>query len=627
MLNFFRKYSRSWLIALVIGAIAIAFIFTFGYGGMQSRAFQEAAEVNGQPILATALQRQYHEMLKQYQEQSRGELTEEMIKTLRLKEMALNRLIDESLLLQAADRMGLKVGDAELRQEIQKLPYFQRDGKFDEQLYFMVLSRNRLNSSEFEENERRRLEMKKVVEELSSLAKVSDAELREMFNLSKDAVKVSYLVVTPEKFIGKKQPGEAEISQYYQDNQAALHLPARARVSYLVFRYQHFLEEVKISAAEVEAFVKDHPKEFSRSKLIKVRQIMLALPPKAAAAEKERLNKLAQEVQKKLQGGADFAELAKAQSQDPASRDKGGDLGEVRPGQHPQEWDRVAFALPPGQVGRADTPQGIYLIKVEEVKETEKMPGADAKVEMLLKQQRARTLAQEAAKEGRTALLQGTVAEVAKKYKVTAAETPLIGPQDDVPGLGKIPAFNQAALQLKAGEVSKVVHLPDGFAVMKSLEFQAEHVPPLEKIKDRVAQQVKKQDAQKEAEQEASRLLARLKKGETLAQVAAAAGVPVKESAFFTRFEGFGGQRQAEPLTSAAFGLSKEQPYPDQPVPWQDGNYILAFKERRSADQTEFQKDQDNMKAQFLEQKKQMMFQSWLEAERQRAKIKIYGLD
>ena len=374
------------------------------------------------------------------------------------------------------------------------------------------------------------------------------------------------------------------------------------------------------------AFIKEHPGEYSRPKVIRVRQVFLALPPQADAKTRESLGKEAQELLGKLKGGEDFASMAKTRSQDPGSREKGGELGEVQRGQHPPEWDRIAFGLQPGQVGRADTPQGIYLIKVEEVKETEPVPDAEAQVTQRLKQERAKTLAQEAVKEARPALLQGSVTAVAKKYGVSLKETPLIGLKDQVPGLGPAPAFNQAALQLKPGEVSRVVDLPGGFAVMKSLEYQAEHVPPLAQIKDRVAQAVQKQGALKAADQEATRLLDRLKKGETLAQVAAAAGLPVKESGFFTRGEGFERQRQAEALTGAAFLLSKEHPYPDSPLSWQNQYYILAFKARRAPDMAEFQKKRDEMKNQFLDQKKEMMLSSWLDSERRQAKIKVYQL-
>ena len=491
------------------------------------------ATVNGQPILITDYLRQFNQMVKQYQEMSKAELTEDMIKAMRLKEMARDRLIDEAVLLQAAKRLGFTVSDADLRAEIQKYPAFQRDGKFDEQLYFMVLARNHLNSAEFEEQERRRLEMKKLIDEIYSLGKVSDAELQEMYNIGKEAVKVSYLAVTPDKFLAKQPAAEADVSHYYQDHQEQFRQPARARVNYFLFRFQDFQERVKPSAAEIEAFIKEHPAEYTRPKVIRVRQIMLALPAKAEAKEREDLEKQAQELLKKLQGGEDFAQTAKARSQDPASKDKGGDLGYVPRGQHPPEWDQVAFGLKPGQVGLAKTPQAIYLLKVEEVKETEPIPDAEARVTQRLKSEKAKVLAQEAAKEARTALLQGAAAtaEVAKRFGIALKESPLIGGKDQLPGV-TAPAFYMTAVDLKPGEVSRVVNLPDGFAVMKSLEYQEAHLPPLAQVKDQVVQAVKQQGAKKEAEQEAARLLARLQKGETLAQVAAAAGLPVKESRF-----------------------------------------------------------------------------------------------
>ena len=96
MLKIIRKYSRSWFIWLAIGGIIAVFIF-WGVGSFQSPRFQEVALVNGQPILLTAYHRQYTELVKQYQEQNRGEFTEEMAKAMRLKETALNRLIDQLL--------------------------------------------------------------------------------------------------------------------------------------------------------------------------------------------------------------------------------------------------------------------------------------------------------------------------------------------------------------------------------------------------------------------------------------------------------------------------------------------------------------------------------------------------
>jgi hypothetical protein len=137
---------------------------------------------------------------------------------------------------------------------------------------------------------------------------------------------------------------------------------------------------------------------------------------------------------------------------------------------------------------------------------------------------------------------------------------------------------------------------------------------------------VSRQLAQKQAEQEAARLLQRLRQGDPVPQVAAQAGLPLQNSGFFTRFQGFARQPQAEVLTSAAFQLSAQHPYPPQPLLWQDKYYLLIFQARRSPGPEEFQKERDKLKAEFLEHKRGVLFSAWLATERQRAKIKIFEL-
>ena len=86
----------------------------------------------------------------------------------------------------------------------------------------------------------------------------------------------------------------------------------------------------------------------------------------------------------------------------------------------------------------------------------------------------------------------------------------------------------------------------------------------------------------------------------------------------------FLGQRQAESITSAAFQLSRQHPYPEKPLWFQNQYYLLAYKDRREPDAQEFKKERDQMRAQFLNQKQQTLFASWLDGERQRAKIEIF---
>jgi peptidyl-prolyl cis-trans isomerase D len=623
MLKWLRRSTRSWFIYLAIGAIVVVFIF-WGVGSYKASRSQDAAEVNGTVIPMTAFNRQYTELVKRYQEKTGGEVTPEMIKALRLKEMALSHLVDEDLLLQAGQRMGFEVTDAELRHHIEGYPAFQQDGKFDKKRYDWLLSRNHLSPQDFEAQERRQLLLRKVIGEVTSFAKVSDGELLEFFRMAKEEVNVNYLVVSPEKFLARENPPDDAVARYYQENEAEFRLPDRARVNYLIFRTKDYLNQVKLAPAAVEDYLKDHRDEYTRAAVIQAQQILLTLPPKATEAQRRQVVQKAQELLGQARAGEDFAALARANSQDAASRQKGGELGLVRRGQNPPEWDKVAFALKPGTIGLAITDQGFTLIKLEEIKETELLPDAAKQVEARLKEEQARHLAKDAAQQAREELSRGSLTQVAQKLGVPPQETPLFALSGTVPGLGMQPAFNQAALSLKPQEISKVVELPEGFAVLKGLEHQAAHLPPLDQIKDQVRAAVSKRLARKQAEQEATRLLGELRQGKPLAQVAAAAGLPVKDSGFFTRFQGFLGQRQAESMVSAAFQLSRQHPYPEKPLWFQNQYYLLAFKERREPDTQEFQKERDQMRAQFLDQKQQLLFASWIDGERRRAKIEVF---
>jgi peptidyl-prolyl cis-trans isomerase D len=627
MLKWLRKYSRSWFIALIIGAIAIVFIL-WGVGGLKSPRLQEVASVNGAPILLTAYVKQFNELVRQYQEFSKGELTQEGIKAMRLKEQALNRLVDEALLMQAAERLGIRVTNAELQELIRSYPFFQEDGHFSERRYQMLLARSHLTPADFEAQERHRLLMQKIIQTITSFAKVSDEDLQEMFRTARETVEVRYLVVPPERFLAAQHPSDAEIDKYYQEHQEQFRTPERAKVKYLLFRPGDFQEKARPTSAEVTEYLKDHPEEFTRPEIIRVRQLLLKVPPKATPSERRQIENQAQALLRQARMGADFAPLVQKFSQDAASRGQGGDLGEVKRGQHPPEWDKVAFSLKKEEVGLAVTKGGFHLIKLEEVKKSAGLPEAEARslATQRLLADKSRHLAQETAQKARGLLNTTPMAEVAKKFGVQVKETPLLSLGEPVPELGAQPHFNEAALALKPQEISKVVDLTVGFAVLQDLEHQDSQIPPLAKCKDRVRQAVSRQMARNQASQEAAKLLERLRQGEPLTKVAAQAGLALQDSGPFTRFQGFLRQPQAEPLTSAAFQLSSKDPYPAKPLFFQGKYYLQAFKARQAANPEEFRKERDKLQAEYLEHKRSMIFSAWLTGERQRAKIKIYEI-
>ncbi len=627
MLKILRKHSRSWFIAAAIGAIVVVFIF-WGIGGLQSPRFQEVASVNGEPIFLASYVQRYNLMVKDFQERAKGELTEEQFKALGLKERALNLLIDEVLLLQAAKRLGIDVSTPELQEHIRKLPYFQEEGRFSERRYQAVLTRARVKPGDFESGERQNLLNQKVIQAVTAFAKVSDGELQELHRLAKEEVEVNYLVVSPEPFAARQNPTDAALAAYYQEHQNEFRTPDRVRVRFLLFQPRDFAGDLKPATKEVDEYINEHEAEFSRPKVIRVREIFLALPPKVTPAQKQELENKAKNLLHQARTGHDFAKLAAAHSQDPAARKQGGDLGEVKRGSKPLSWEKVAFALTPGTAGLAETSKGFHVIKMEEVKEAEKLPETEAraKASQKLKEEKSRELAKEAAQRARGELTPQNFVEMAKKYKAVIKETPLFSAGDQIAGLDLTRAFKQTALGLKVNEFSKVVDVPGGFAVIQCQEHQPAQVPPLEKVKDRVRSAVSRQQAKAQAEKEAAALLERLKKGEPFTKVAADAKLSVQSSGWFSRAQGFLKQPLAQPLTTEAFLLSQKKPYPPTPVLWKDQYYLLAFKGRRAPTPEDFKQAEEKLREEALEQKKRLLFDAWLAQERRHAAIKIFEL-
>jgi peptidyl-prolyl cis-trans isomerase D len=627
MLKILRKHSRSWFIALAIGAIVVVFIF-WGIGGFRSQRFEEAATVNGVPILTTTYYRQYNQMLREYQERSKGELSEEDLKALRLKERALELLIEEELLQQGARRLGLAVSDAELREYVQSMPVFQENGQFSQRRYLGALSRARVAPADFEAQQRRHLLSQRLIQCITGFAKMSPGELQEILRLAKEEAEVSYLALPVERFVAQQKPTEEELSAYYRDHPQEFRSPDRVKVRYVVFEPQSYLPQATVSPKELRDYLEEHAVEFSRPKLIRVREIFLPAPPTLKPPQRQEVQKKAQGLLRQAKAGADFAKLAQTHAADPAVKAKGGELPPVKRGDKPAAWEQVAFSLKPGEAGLAQTPQGWHLIRLEEVKETEKLPEAQAQEQATarLKQEKSRTLAQEAAQQARIDLSAGSFTEAAGRLALAVKETPLFSLGDAFPGLELSRDFKETALALKPQEVSRVLETPQGFVVMQAMERRAAATPPLAEIKEPVRLAVARQLAKKQAEKEAELLLARLRQGEPLAKVAAQAGLPVNDSGPFTRSQGFLKQPLAEGLTSAAFQLSAQSPYAPKPLFFKDAYYLLAFKARRLPPAEELKQDEGKLKEQLLENKRQILFEAWLTRERQQANIKMFEL-
>ena len=349
LLDNLRRNSRSSILIVLFGIIIVVFIFSFGpaSNGCRSGAVTAgdgyAAKVNGQKISRQQFERAYARQLQAFQRQSGQDgLTREQADALGVGARVLDQLIDRELLLQAARDEGLRVSDEEISAEIGKVEAFKQNGVFSQEAYQTIVERQLgMMMWQFEDEIRQDLLVQKMVASLSGAAKVSDDEATAEFSREKEKFALSLVrfQVSAQKSQLTAPTAEA-IASYAQDNAAAVKA-----------RYEEFSAR------------------YNKPKQVHARHILIKTSPslnQAQAIEKVK------EIKARIEGGADFATVARAESEDPGSKDKGGDLGTFGEGAMVPEFQKAAFAMKAGELSEpVVTSFGVHLIRVEDVIEAQ----------------------------------------------------------------------------------------------------------------------------------------------------------------------------------------------------------------------------------------------------------------
>src|SRR5262245_37483707 len=148
MLQSIRDKTSGWIAVILLGAVAVVFVF-FGMDFQSSAARSYAAKVNGEHIAAETVRRAWQTQQSRLQQMMRGELPPELMKQQR--EALLDQFVRSSLLSQRTRDLGYRVSDQALADKIKAIPQLQIDGKFSKDRYTALLRQNGRTETQFEE--------------------------------------------------------------------------------------------------------------------------------------------------------------------------------------------------------------------------------------------------------------------------------------------------------------------------------------------------------------------------------------------------------------------------------------------------------------------------------------------
>ena len=213
MLRVLREHATSWMLRGLLVLVAVTFISWGGYSLIREKNVDYAARVNGEDIGLKEFTDAYQAAVKQYRDALGASFSEKMLDELKLKENIIEDLIGRVLILQEAKRLGLAVGDTELREAIEAVPAFQVNGQFDQRTYERALQWNRATPEQFEQSQRTRLMMTKLVNVIRlNGGRISDDEVLEVYRFENERINLSFIKVAPGSFVPPPKVDSAVVS-------------------------------------------------------------------------------------------------------------------------------------------------------------------------------------------------------------------------------------------------------------------------------------------------------------------------------------------------------------------------------------------------------------------------------
>ncbi|MGC8768442.1 SurA N-terminal domain-containing protein [Calditerrivibrio sp.] len=361
MLRHFRNQRKilSIFLWIVIASFIGTIFLVWGVGGKGNQKTY-ALKINDHVVSFNEYKTTYENISNTYRQLFGSNIDQKI-----LSRQVIEEIISKYLLLDEANRLKLPVTDAEILEEIKKVPAFQVNGQFDKNRYLEVLRLNHITPDAFENDIRVNLLLNKIKGLIATSIYVNDQEILKEYRMRNKAAEISYIKVSPEDFEKDVKFDDKTIEKYYLENKNEFLEPVKVKLKYVEFTPDNVKIDDNISEQELQSYYLKNKEKFKQDEQIKARHILIKIDNFQDNSSVEKALKKAEEIYKKARSGGKFEELAKQYSDD-ISKNNGGDLGFIKRGMMIKEFEDSLFSLKEGEISKpVKTSFGYHIIKNE----------------------------------------------------------------------------------------------------------------------------------------------------------------------------------------------------------------------------------------------------------------------
>ena len=523
MLQHIRDRAQSWISIAIIGMVILA-LSAFAWDALfRPDPVLSVARIDGEKIQADNFQRYYQAQRANMQARFSGIDIDRLIPDEdQYKQDLLDQLIDQELLWQAAQKLGFRMSDVWLGEQIRALPFFQTEGRFDPALYEQLLRQNFQTRTEFEEELRRERIIQQLGVGIAETAWLAPETQDALLALRNQRRELGYVIVDAARYTESVVTEEAAIQSYYDEHASDYTAPEQVSIEYVELAVEQLLHGVDVDEGGLEELYQERLSTFGVPEQRRTRHILLEVPADSEeegwAQAEQRVGELIQ----RIRDGESFEDLAREYSDDIGSAQSGGDLGFLaRDAMIDDAYADVAFALSENEISEpVRSAYGVHIVQLQAIRPSTVKPFEE--VSSILEDDYRRLQAEEIFYEQGEILANevfenpDSLAPAAERLGLTVQSTPLFN-RDAGSGIAANADVRSVAFSddvLHAGNNSEPLELAaDRLIVLRIEEHQQAAVRPLDEIKEQVANDLRRQQGEAEAQAVGERILETLRAG------------------------------------------------------------------------------------------------------------------
>lgn len=350
---------------LLLALIVISFVLTGVGGYLIPRLNTDPVTIGDYKITSNDWNNQYNQQAQQLHRLPNGSaMLENQQYVAELKKQVLERMINNVAFNSSVWDMDIRIGDEQVRDVIRNTPAFQKDGKFDNDLYLASIRNMGMSPDYFGEQLRISIMSESVSRPLMSAS--SQPLPYELNTIAKTILqtRVVNLYTVDEAYINRNlKISDDEIKAFYDANHDKFMAPANVRFNYLLLSMDDLRKQVEVTDEKVEEFYNMYSEDYRLEEQRQAAHLLIRAGSKDA-------DKRIAAVEEGLKNGTPFEKLVAQYSDDQSTKDKGGDMGFVTRNQLAADLDAALFALESeGDVSAAITDDyGTHFISLTSIK-------------------------------------------------------------------------------------------------------------------------------------------------------------------------------------------------------------------------------------------------------------------